>query len=111
MSRLAIVVSVAVALLLSAVLYQQSGINRRLDALEGAVAAPVHERAATPGTLESPAERERRLDAAARRQHESVSDATEVLRRSLALDEDSRSPRRPTPDEGRRPSVGTPEIR
>lgn len=104
---LAVVLVVATALLATLV-YEVHTLNRRLAPATGLAADFARELAATDTRSESPTERERRLDAAAREQHDSVRDALEVLKRSLALDEDRPAARRSKPDAARRPSADTP---
>src|SRR5574341_899649 len=111
MTRLQTCLLVLIVALLGALVYEVHGLNRRLDSVGTVAVAASRAFAATPSQPESPAERERRLDAAARRQHESVRDALEVLKRSLAYDEVPEATRRSTPDAGHRPSGDTPGSR
>lgn len=108
MNRFLAAAVLAVVALLAGILYELHALNRHLAPAAGIAAGVAREVAATDTRPESPAERERRLNAAARAQHESVRDALEVLKRSVALDEDPRDAHRSTPDAGRRPSADTP---
>lgn len=111
MTRITAVLGVLIALLLAGVLYELHGLNRRLDATAAATAGFVRQFVATDTRPESPAERDRRLDARARENSEWVAEATEVLKRSLAYDAARRSTRQPTENSVRRPSADTPADR